>query len=141
MTEESIVFSPWVPWSDRAQINGARDQGVYLLAHFDDDKVPTGPASPLDNRLVYIGETHGQTLIERWSQFSRSAQTGVRGHAGGVSYRKKFGAVSLDLYVAVFSPQPSKSTRCRSFFILFVEAKLVWEFSRANDPDQLCNKH
>ena len=143
VTEVEIVFTPWKPWSERKHIQGAEDQGVYLLAHFDAGTVPSGPASALDPCLIYIGETHGQkqTFLKRWGQFDRSARNGMHGHAGGCTYHEKFGAVSANLHVAAFSPKPSESRRCRSFFIRFVEAKLVWNFARTHDPDQLCNKH
>ena len=136
--DELAKFTPWIPWNERQLLDGANDNGVYLLAHFLHG-APTGPASSLDPNIVYIGETHGQTLLVRWRQFARSAETGRTGHAGGRTYHGLFGQIQPELHVACYSPK-HVAGRCRSFFIRFIEAKLVWNFSRKHEPDQLCNR-
>ena len=141
MSEPEIVFSPWKPWSEREDIDVANRPGVYLLAHFAHGIIPQGRADPLDPNIVYIGETHGRTLAERWREFSRSAETGKKAHAGGRSYHKTFKKLRDDLYVAAFSPnQPDWTSRCFSFFIRYVEWKLIWDYARRHKADKLCNK-
>jgi hypothetical protein len=140
MNDAQVVFTPWLPWEDRDLHQHAHNQGLNLLAHYDRASVPAGSASPLDAAIVYIGETHAQALSERWKQFGRSASTGARGHAGGCSYHGRFTRIQEQLYVACFSPHGMKSERCRSFFICYTEARLVWAFACVHEPDQLCNK-
>lgn len=138
--DESIEFTPWIAWVDRDFLKGANDKGVYLLAHFPEGP-PTGPASSLNANLVYIGETHGQTLLIRWRQFARSANTGERGHAGGITYHDTFGQIQENLYVACYSPPQMDNPRCRTFFIRYTEAYLVWRYVTEHEPDGLCNRH
>lgn len=135
-----ITFTPWKKWSERKSFDGANDQGVYLLAHFQEDGIPGGAASPLNPQIIYIGDTRKQTLLDRWNQFNRSAQTGVTGHAGGRTYHHEFGFLKKELCVAFFAPPSMGSKRCRSFYIRYVESKLIWKYSRTHNPDKLCNK-
>jgi len=137
---ESIDFTVWTPWDERRHLAWANDQGVYLLAHFPAETVPVGPANPLDPHLVYIGETHSQTFIQRWRQFALAADNGNGNHAGGRTYHNRFGEIQDTLHVACFSPPKMESIRCRSFFIRYVEAKLVWDFAQKHAPDYLCNR-
>lgn len=111
MSEPEPVFTSWKPWAQRGNIGNAGGPGVYLLAHIPQGQVPAGPASPLDEHIVYIGETHRQTLGRRWSDFDRSARTGNRGHAGGRTYHKRFGTIQGNLYVAAYTPEQSDWTR------------------------------
>ena len=141
MPTPPIRFSPWVPWTERAFIPGSSDHGVYLLAHFGRRTVPKGPASPLDKHIVYIGETHKQALLKRWRNFATSAKRGAKGHAGGRTYYRRYEKLRGDLFVAAYVPPHVYTPRQRTFLILLVEAKLVWEFSHAHRRDSLCNKH
>jgi hypothetical protein len=110
-----------------------------LLAHLN--TVPRGSASPLEPGIVYIGETHRQTLIKRWRAFARSARTGLFRHAGGRSYHARFRGLRPDLYVAAFAPDDQTWTpRCRTFLIGYVESKLIWDFATKYSNDQLCNR-
>jgi hypothetical protein len=136
---ERIEFTPWVPWTERSQLTGARNQGIYLLAHFSDG-APAGPALPLDSHIIYIGEAHGQTLIDRWRNFHRAANNGNGNHSGGRSYYENYGPIRKDLYVSCFLPPQMASVQLRTYFICFVEAKLVWEFAKAHPIGQLLNR-
>ncbi len=141
MSEPKVVFTPWKPWGQRGEIICAGDPGVYLLAHFPRGRVPDGAASPLDEHIVYTGETHRRPLKKRWSVFNRSAQTGKKGHAGGRTYHTRYRRIRDDLYVAAYSPgQSDWSPRCRSFFIRHVESMLIWNFAATYMPDRLCNR-
>lgn len=134
-----ICFSPWTAWESRAAIRGANQPGVYLLAHLP--SIPRGSASPLEPRIVYIGETHRQTLLARWRAFARSAKTGRFSHAGGRSYHARFKGLCPDLYVAAFAPDHERWTqRCRTFLIRYVESKLIWDFATKYSKDKLCNR-
>jgi hypothetical protein len=140
MRAPKVKFTPWKHWTKRTEIDGADGPGVYLLAHFPRGQVPRGNASPLDPNLVYSGETMGK-LSRRWNDFDRSAQTGKKGHAGGRTYHERFHKIRGNLYVAAYCPKQSKWTsRCHSFFVRYVEARLVWEFAMTHVPDQLGNK-
>jgi len=141
MSEPKVIFTPWKQWDERKDIKNAERTGVYLLAHFSRRPNRDVPASPLDEHIVYIGETHRQTLQKRWSDFNRSAQTGKKGHAGGRTYHDRFSRIRDDLYVAAYTPeQPDWTPRCRSFFISRVESRLIWNSATACKPDKLCNK-
>lgn len=140
MRDPVVTFSSWRPWHSRTEISGVESGGVYLLAHFP-KTAPKGAACPLDRHIIYIGETHRQSLVRRWSQFQRSAATGARGHAGGRTYYERYGKLRGDLYVAAFSRLPTAwSERQRCFFICHLEVKLIWSFSKEYSPDKLCNK-
>lgn len=141
MSEPRVAFTLWMKWNERGQIECRGDPGVYLLAHFPRDRVPDGAASPLDTHIVYIGETHKQTLAKRWNDFAQSAPTGQKGHAGGRTYHNRFHRLQRNLYVAAYAPkQPKWTSRCRSFFIRHVESKLIWRFVLTHGDDGLCNK-
>ena len=89
-------FSPWFPWAARLTIPDGHGGhvheygGVYLLAHFV-GAPPVGPASMLDDAIVYVGE--GGHLKRRWYDFERSAFHGHNGHSGGHSHRTWRGQV------------------------------------------------
>jgi len=140
MEDVAIIFTPWKKWLNRKSFEDANDQGVYLLAHFKENEIPVGAASPLDPNIIYIGDTRKQTLAIRWSQFNRAAQNGAAGHAGGRTYYKRFGPLKKELCVAFFSPPSMSSERIRSFYIRYVESKLIWKYSQMHKPDKLCNK-
>lgn len=140
MRDPVTKFGCWTPWGHRTEISGIEASGVYLLAHFP-GAAPPGAASPVDRHIVYIGETHRQSLAKRWADFQRSASRGARGHAGGRTYHKLYGRVRRDLYVAAFSRLPAPwSDRQRRFFIRYLEAKLISAFCRTYSDDGLCNK-
>ena len=84
-----IVFSQWYLWEDRQNVPGNDLPGVYLVAEFD-HRQDQQNADPLDQHILYIGQTGGRlgktgnrVLIKRWHEFEHSAKTGKRAHAGG----------------------------------------------------------
>jgi hypothetical protein len=127
-------------WDSRTALPNLDSPGVYLLAHFQ--QPPSGPASPLDPAIVYIGETHGKNLKHRWSQFHRAAFCCKDdGHSGGISYRQRFGARIDDLYVSAFPVErDSLGIIPASYYTLYVERTLLWDYVRRHGHERLCNK-
>jgi hypothetical protein len=70
------IFNPWIPGRGREQFPGALSSGAYILALYE--KAPTAdiPADPIDEMMIYIGETTRNTLIGRWRQFDRTEFSG-----------------------------------------------------------------
>jgi hypothetical protein len=135
-----IEFSQWANWSERDSLGHALEvAGVYLLAHFEN--LPPGSADPKNPQIVYIGETHDQTLRDRLGAFHRSAFQGKDGHAGGETYRTKFpGDTGKNLYVSIFPPKVMINPTLHRTFIMYLESALRWEFAEANRRLPACNK-
>jgi hypothetical protein len=143
-------FSEWVRWEDRAALAGrcrcgARDcYGVYLIAHFD-AAPPKGPASFLDDAIIYVGES--KRVLVRWGEFERSALGGV-GHSGGITYHAKFGPLRPQVHVAVWNaccrqPDGSVEQPTTSFMISCVEGYIATRIAlhrRGRDVAPLLNK-
>lgn len=89
--------------------------------------IPSGKADPLEENIVYFGETCKQGLEGRWNQFDRSAFQLKRGHSGGKTYREVYGDMGLDLYVAAL-PVIIDNEDLKSSFIRFAERKLILDF-------------
>lgn len=132
-------FTPWTPWSNRATLDdghGYKVQkyaGVYLLAHFS-GVPPTGPADPLANEILYVGEAG--RLKERWVQFENSAYLGLRGHSGGHHYRHTFGSKHWPrLFLAALPVWFGNATQAQSSedwtqaFRLHAERRIIWELT------------
>ena len=104
---EILEFSEWTPWEERNVIPNINCPGVYLIARFDNDELPVGPAEHMESRIAYIGMTGTRsykTLRNRWNAFQRSAFQGKSAHAGGNSYRKsKLPQTSEGLFVAAYA--------------------------------------
>jgi len=97
-----ICFSPWAKWASRNNLTNEDDSGVYLIARFDQEP-HSGPGSPFEKSIVYIGESSGGRLRGRWRSFERSAFKSKGRHRGGKRYRELFGGTSSVLYVSVLS--------------------------------------
>lgn len=83
------TYSPWLHWDSRNLSDHRAGPGVYLLARFEDGHPQV--VDPLDEGVILIAETHGQTLQKRWDQFHYSAFRGKSGHAGGVTFHGLYG--------------------------------------------------
>jgi hypothetical protein len=131
-----VRFTEWVKWQNREEIGNISSPGVYILGNFK--RLPNGPANPVDENVIYIGETCDNTLKARWNQFHRSAFLFKEGHSGGIAYRNTIGDNGENLYVAAFAvlelPQDTKP-----LFIRFAERKLILEFALKNGKRPLCN--
>src|SRR5437016_11444279 len=85
---DTALFSPWQHWDLRSTLPDRDSPGVYLLGRFEGG--PPRSVDPADERVLLIGETHNQTLAERWYQFDRCAFKGADGHSGGRTFYKLF---------------------------------------------------
>ena len=132
-----VEFSKWTNWEDREMLKDTRQPGVYILAHFD--VAPEQPANPVNKQIIYIGETCNQNLRKRWYQFNRSAFEGKFGHSGGNTYRRIFGNLDKNLYVAAF-PVNQIDKKLQPFFIRYVERKLIWDFILQYNAAPVCNR-
>jgi hypothetical protein len=137
MREPEVKFTPWVRWSERTTLEGVHLPGVYLLSHLNARLV--GHADPQVKDVIYIGETCGNSLLERWRQLDRAACRGKRGHSGGLSYRRLFGQPAGNLHVAAF-PVSNLDECIRASFIRYIERKLIWEFARKWGAIPECNR-
>lgn len=99
----------------------------------------TGNADPVDQDVVYIGETHRQTFLLRWGDFNHSATTGMRGHAGGVTYHARFNGVQDELHVAAF-PFNGMEEPALTAFIMYVECRAIWDYVRRWNVLPDCNR-
>jgi hypothetical protein len=120
-----IEFGSWFKWKERQGIDNSDKHGVYRLSKFK--TTPPQIIDPLDDNVIYFGETCNQSLEERWTQFDASAFQGKRGHSGGKTYRERYRDNGLDLYVAAM-PVTITSEHLRSSFIRFAERKLILDY-------------
>jgi hypothetical protein len=103
-----IKFSQWFPWKNRNTVSGKSLPGVYLLARFEDRDTPSERADPLDQHIVYIGET-SRPLSTRWNDFNREAFGGGAPHSGATTYREKqYPDTEGALYLAAMPSPPSQ---------------------------------
>ena len=137
MEELLARFAPWVPWSERSSVL-PQLPGVYLLGEFRSGAPPDRP--DLRSKVVYIGETCGQSLRSRLGQFQRSGFLGKSGHSGGETFAGIYGAVTDPnwLYVsfmAVDEPEPGASALIR-----YTERALLWMHVKEHGVYPICNR-
>jgi hypothetical protein len=118
--------------------------GVYLLAEIDDDLVPPSVADP---RIMYIGETTDQTLLDRFTQFEEAARTGCKNrHSGGQRYFSRTKGELIgngqrllpdDFRISVLVTMLDEPLR--SAYIRYAERAALWHFVRENNRFPWCN--
>jgi hypothetical protein len=103
-------------WSSRGRL--PTQPGIYVISKKSSDNI------------IYVGKTWGgDGLRGRVAAFHRSAITGAKGHAGGVTYHSKFGSSVTDLFVAAHVPVTiRREPEILRAYLLYVERRLVWEF-------------
>jgi hypothetical protein len=123
----NIHLSDWIAWSARESLPD--DPGIYLIAK----------AAP--GAVVYIGKTWGgDGLRGRIRGFNRSALTGLKGHAGGVTYHGRFGPVVGDLHIAVHVPiVVRRDPEILYAYVHYVERRLIWEHVERHGALPVCN--
>jgi hypothetical protein len=85
-------FSVWTRWINRAELNGLRYPGVYILAISPSDL--SGQPFFWKPEIVYVGMTNARGgLKSRLRQFDNAIQW-KEGHGGGSRVRFKHGQYS-----------------------------------------------
>jgi hypothetical protein len=123
----NIHISDWLDWQSRDRM--PTDPGVYMIAKGQKDEV------------IYVGKTWGgDGLRGRVIDFHRSATTGQKGHAGGVTYHKRFGGQVDDLFVAAHVPVTIRRDREILYaYVLHVERCLIWQHVERIGRLPVCN--
>lgn len=140
----SRAFSPWMPCRGLTACDFMKQPGVYLLAEICDD---TTAPSVVDPRIVYIGETTKQTLLERLVQFEEAVRTGCDNrHSGGQKYFTRTKGQLLhnnerllpdDFRISVMATKLDEPGR--SAYIRYTERAAIWYFVLANKHYPSCN--
>lgn len=86
-----------------------------------------GKGSP--QNVVYVGRTWGAGgLRDRLRAFHRSATSGLKGHAGGLTYHGRFGSDMSDVSVRVHLPIAiNQADQFLRPYIDFAEKRVLWE--------------
>ena len=122
----NIHLSPSMPWPERAAL--PNEPGVYVITK--------------DGDVTYIGRTWGfDGLRGRLGDFHRSATTGLKGHAGGVTFFGKFGpidptVISVSVHVPVIV---RREANVLNPYIQYVERRLIWEHVERHGQLPTCN--
>lgn len=137
-----INLGKWFPWDKRQEIDGYEKPGVYLLARDETLSLPSEPVDPLDEQIVYIGETSGRknprSLWKRWREFESTVYKGEGNHAGGETYFKRYGPDISKLTVAAMSVNPSIKEIRKS--LKYIEYKLLLNFILKHKRFPACNR-
>ncbi|MBA7612805.1 hypothetical protein ES703_20045 [subsurface metagenome] len=99
-----LQFSNWVLWKCRNRVSNVDRIGVYILAKFETNEELPRRVDPLDQHIVYIGQTNigrTTTLKRRLSYFDKEAFGNGAAHSGASTYKTHYGTVQDDLYVSV----------------------------------------
>jgi len=109
-----VIFTPFVGWSERTALPDA--PGVYEIAKGE------------EANLIYVGRTWCRGgLRDRIAAFHRSASTGRKGHAGGVTYHSLFGPDVSDLLVAAHVPVAiNPAAHILRPYVDFAEKRAIW---------------
>jgi len=123
----NLHLSDWLPWAERRVAPDT--PGVYLISR----------GRPGD--VVYIGRTWGiGGLRDRLHAFHRSATTGLKGHAGGVTFHRVFGPPALDLFTCVHTTMAiNPDPRILRPYIEYAERRLIWEHVEKHGDLPACN--
>lgn len=123
----NLHLSEWLPWEKR--IEHPTLPGVYVIA------------KERPGNIIYIGRTWGLGgLRDRLCAFHRSATTGLKGHAGGVTYNRLFGPVALDLFACVHTTVAiNPAEKIIRPYIEYAERRLIWEHVEKHGELPACN--
>lgn len=122
-----LYLSEWLEWSRRSEL--PQVPGIYIIGR---------GALP---QIVYIGRTWGGGgLRDRVRAFNRSATTGQKGHAGGVTFNRVIGAVTDDLFVRVHAPVAiNPIEKILRPYIDYAERRFIWEYVAQHGDLPPCN--
>ena len=130
-------FSAWTPWSERSTLSLTLP-GVYLLAEFK-GQAPRGKPA-LSSKLIYIGETCGQTLHGRLYQFNRSGFLGKFGHSGGATFARTYKASPDPSWLFISIMAVDLEEPHTSAFIRYAERALLWAYVQQHGAYPACNR-
>ena len=110
-----INLTDWIRWEDRHTAPSL--PGLYVIARSEPSNV------------IYIGRTWSSGgLRERLRAFHRSSQSGLKGHAGGVTFRGRFGPETGPLFVRYHVPHSiNPKPEILRPFLEYAERQLIWE--------------
>lgn len=116
-----------IAWTERASL--PQLAGIYVIARGD------------PSNCVYIGRTWAAKGIRgRIRQFNRSAVTGQKGHAGGVTFHGVFDGDTSGLWVSVHLPDDiGPAAHILHPYIAYAERRLIWEHVEAHGALPVCN--
>jgi len=121
-----LEFSGWFPWNRRHTVKGITEKGVYVLGKFDSGN----PASIdlLDEHIVYFGKTNlGKTtsLKNRLNAFDGAAFGRGASHAGGYTYKERYGSDKQGLHVAICPVYWTREDELSSELAPFAVSKVI----------------
>jgi hypothetical protein len=138
--EPDIQFTEWYVWDDLKSIPNNNKRGIYLIAQFD--QKPEGHANPLDESILYIGETHGksQSIFKRLNTFFKAARIGdmIHKHSGGNRFNRELNGDLTNVYVSAYTPLLENENYLNPF-ILYVERKIIWDYVTKHTKIPRCN--
>jgi hypothetical protein len=122
-----LTLTEPIEWEERASLPDCA--GVYVIARGD------------PSNTIYIGRTWGAKGIRhRIRTFHRSATTGKKGHAGGVTFHGVFDGDTTGLFVSVHVPGGiDPKPEILHPYIAYVERRLIWEHVEAFGALPVCN--
>lgn len=122
-----LHLSDWIAWEQRLSLPDKA--GIYVI----------GKGTPPE--VIYVGRTWGTGgLRDRIRAFNRSATTGQKGHAGGVTYNTVVGSSVEDLQVRVHVPIAiNPDENIMRPYIEYAERRLLWEHVARYGALPLCN--
>ena len=109
-----------------------------MLARFTDSPPPVRPS--LSHKLIYIGETCGQSLHKRLYQFHRSSFLGKVGHSGGATFANTYQAVQNPQWLYVTTAEVLLEEPQASAYIRYAERALLWEYVQHHGAYPECNR-
>lgn len=140
--EPDIQFTEWYAWDDIKNIPDGDKRGVYIIARFD--QKPEGHADPLDENILYIGETHGksQSIYKRLNTFFKAAHVGdmIHKHSGGNRFNRELNGDLTNVFVSAFTPN-IQDDHYISPFILYAERRTIWQYVLKYGQIPRCNNH
>ncbi len=122
----NIHLTPPMPWAERAAL--PNEPGIYVVSKVAE--------------VIYVGMTRGREgLRGRVGDFHRSATTGFKGHAGGLTYFGRFGPIQPDdITVSVHVPVIiRRESEVLHPYLQHVERRLIWEHVERYGRLPACN--
>ena len=133
---DNVRVYGWYRLEEALTLPEAKSPGVYLLAHFT--RCPTSIVVS-HKRIIYIGETCGQTLRQRWKQFMTSAFSNKWGHSGGFTYFDLF-TRKYRATLAVAFATPKDEDPLLTYHIRYLERKWLFRYVQAHGIPPRCNR-